>query len=434
MKCIKYILAGSLMLAAASCQLDDLPNPNGSSIEGFSQNASKSELQTLVTGIEDLLRQDVGFYYDVVSIVGREYWFFTGSDPRYTGEVLGKGGSTLDNAGFYGTRPYYGRYRTVKNANILIDAVNNSTQITQEEANGFLGFAKTFKAYELLLVANLQYTNGIRIDVDDPDNPGPFVDYDQALTAILSLLDEASTNLGAAGGSFAFKLSEAMAGFDDPAGFLKFNRGISARVALYKGGDKPGVSKRLEDSFMDLAGDLNAGPARYYSTAGGDFPNNLFRPRNQADAIIAHPSFVADLEVGDNRGSKVVKRDADLSLDGLTGSYDVWVYKSLEDFVPFIRNEELILIYAENNLGTNNSETLKALNAVRNAAGLPNYGGAQTDDALMDEIVKQRRYSLFGEGHRWIDMRRWGRLNQLPIDRPGDDVWEKFPRPVSEVQ
>ncbi|WP_432766785.1 RagB/SusD family nutrient uptake outer membrane protein [Phycicoccus elongatus] len=40
----------------------------------------------------------------------------------------------------------------------------------------------------------------------------------------------------------------------------------------------------------------------------------------------------------------------------------------------------------------------------------------------MDEIVKQRRYSLFGEGHRWIDMRRWGRLNQLPIDRPGDDV------------
>ena len=56
------------------------------------------------------------------------------------------------------------------------------------------------------------------------------------------------------------------------------------------------------------------------------------------------------------------------------------------------------------------------------------------DDALMDEIVKQRRYSLFGEGHRWIDMRRWGRLNQLPIDRPGDDVWEKFPRPVSEVQ
>ena len=93
MKCIKYILAGSLMLAAASCQLDDLPNPNGSSIEGFSQNASKSELQTLVTGIEDLLRQDVGFYYDVVSIVGREYWFFTGSDPRYTGEVLGKGGA-----------------------------------------------------------------------------------------------------------------------------------------------------------------------------------------------------------------------------------------------------------------------------------------------------------------------------------------------------
>jgi len=50
----------------------------------------------------------------------------------------------------------------------------------------------------------------------------------------------------------------------------------------------------------------------------------------------------------------------------------------------------------------------------------------------MDEIAKQRRYSLFAEGHRWIDMRRWGRLAELPKDRPNDDVWEKFPRPGSE--
>jgi hypothetical protein len=47
-------------------------------------------------------------------------------------------------------------------------------------------------------------------------------------------------------------------------------------------------------------------------------------------------------------------------------------------------------------------------------------------------MLNQRRYALFAEGHRWIDMRRYGRLNQLPIDRPGDDVWESFPLPANE--
>ena len=431
MKYFKYLFIGLFIIATAGCEIDDLPNPNGSSIEGFLQDASKSELQTLVTGMEDLLRKEIGFYYDVVSIIGREYWFFTGSDPRYTGEVLGKGGSQLDNAGFYGTRPYFGRYKCVKNANVLIEAANNSTQITNEEKNGYLGYAKTIQAYELHLVANLQYTNGIRIEVADPDNLGPFVEYDPALAAILALLDEAAGHLQSAGSSFPFTLSAAMAGFDDPAGFLQFNRGLSARIALYQG-NMADANKRLEDSFMDLNGDFNTGPGRFYSTAGGDFANNLFRPRNQADAIIAHPTFIDDMTPGDARADKVVLRDAPLTLDGLTGDHDVWVYKSLDDFVPYMRNEELILIYAEANVGSDNGTAISAINTIRNVNGLDDYSGGTTDQDLMNEIMYQRRYSLFGEGHRWVDMRRWGRLSELPLDRPDDDVWEKFPRPVSE--
>ena len=432
MKFIKYIFICTFFLALGSCEIDDLPDPNGSSIAGFNQNASKSELQTLVTGMEDLLRQDFAFYYDVTAIVGREYYFFTGSDPRYTGEVLGKGSSQLDNAGFYGTRPYQGRYRCIKNGNVLIDAVNNSSQITAEEANAYQGFAKTIQAHEYLLALNLQYTNGIRIDVSDPTNLGAFVDYDQALAAILALLDEAATNLQGGGSSFPFSLSAAMAGFDDPANFLKFNKGLSARVALYQG-NKSDANKRVGESFMDMAGDINIGPGRFYSTAGGDFANNLFRPLNQADAIIAHPSFITDMTANDARAAKVVLRDAELSLDGLSGDHDVWVFKSLEDAVPLMRNEELILISAEANVGASpNTVAIAAINAVRNANNIGDYLGGTSESEVMDEIAYQRRYSLFGEGHRWVDMRRWGRLNELPIDRVDDDVWELFPRPVSE--
>ena len=55
-----------------------------------------------------------------------------------------------------------------------------------------------------------------------------------------------------------------------------------------------------------------------------------------------------------------------------------------------------------------------------------------TQAALIDEMLKQRRYSLFGEGHRWVDMRRYDRLNTLPIDRPDDEVCVIFPRPANE--
>jgi hypothetical protein len=33
---------------------------------------------------------------------------------------------------------------------------------------------------------------------------------------------------------------------------------------------------------------------------------------------------------------------------------------------------------------------------------------------------------------RWVDMRRWGRLNQLPLDQPGFFVAKVMPIPQTE--
>ena len=421
-------------LLTVGCEIEEIPNPNGPSIEGVLLDATKSQLQTLVTGSEDLTRQDVGFYYDVTSIVGREYYFFTGSDPRYTGEVLGKGESTLDNAGFYGTRPYQGRYRTVKNLQVLMDAAQGSSVLTAEELAGYMGYAQTMQAYEMHLALNLQGENGIRTEVSDINNLGDFRTYDEALSDLRALLDAANGNLSNAGSSFSFSLSSAMAGFDTPSTFAQFNRALAARLALYAG-DNSGAISALGSSFMDGTGDFSAGPGRYYSSAGGDFANNIFRVPDQADAIIAHPSFVADAEAGDARLDKVLLRPSGtLTLDELSGDYDVWVFRSLEDAVPYINNEELVLIMAEANIGSNNSAAVSGINVIRNAHGLGDYTGGTSDGDLLNEVLHQRRYSLFGLGHRWVDMRRSGKLSELPLDRVGDDVWSEFPRPVSEPQ
>src|ERR1019366_4967750 len=160
----------------------------------------------------------------------------------------------------------------------------------------------------------------------------------------------------------------------------------------------------------------------------------MFIPQNQTGEIrLAHPSYATDIETGDDRINKATLRNSVASLSGLSSNRDVWVYTSSTAPIPIIRNEELMLIYAEANIQLDNlNEGVNAINIIRNGHGLGDYSGAVNGPALITEMLNQRRYSLFFEGHRWIDMRRYNLLNTLPIDRPGDDVWTEFPLPVTE--
>ncbi|WP_367275336.1 RagB/SusD family nutrient uptake outer membrane protein [uncultured Christiangramia sp.] len=143
---------------------------------------------------------------------------------------------------------------------------------------------------------------------------------------------------------------------------------------------------------------------------------------------------MSDAEDGDERLSKVAQRSEPLTFDFLTGDYAVFRYTSNIDAIPIIRNEELILLYAEANIYQNPSEAVEALNLIRNSAGLDDYDGDSSEVSLIDEMLMQRRYSLFAEGHRWLDVRRYDRLDELPTDREGDDVFEQFPIPLTENQ
>ena len=62
---------------------------------------------------------------------------------------------------------------------------------------------------------------------------------------------------------------------------------------------------------------------------------------------------------------------------------------------------------------------IAAINQVRqNSGGLAatELTTASPDAAILTEILYNKRYSLLLEGHRWIDMRRYGRLADLPRD------------------
>ena len=171
-------LAGFVAFAICwtSCEVEPILDPNNPSVGGITQNASLGEIQNLVDGTEATMRSDIAFYYDGVSVIGREYYRFSTSDPRFTSDLLGKGSAVLDNNTFYTTNPFDARYRVVKNANILIEALTNTTAaITEEQRKAGIAYAKTVKAHELLMVLNMQDDNGVRIDVANPDNLGPFL-------------------------------------------------------------------------------------------------------------------------------------------------------------------------------------------------------------------------------------------------------------------
>ncbi len=427
-----FLKAGLFLIALSAlwsaCKLENIANPNApDQINLENGGATLNDLRLLATGCEAVLRVDMEFYYWTVNIVGREYWDLRNTDPRYTGELLGKGGGGLDNNGFLTTRSYSARYRAVRSAWVQIHAAQNSTAtLTPAQRNGFIGHARTLMAYSLLLELNRQYTNGIRTDVENPDRLGPFRTYTEALRDIREMLDKAYDELN--GAEFLFTST-----LGDVNRVRQFNRALAARVAMYQG-DKGAMKSFLQQTWLNLDGNMDDG-VYYVFGAGG---NNLFNPLYTVPfqtAYVAHPEFVANAEPGDQRfDKKTTQLATPFSTDGLSGDVQVTLVASNIAPFPIIRNEELILMWAEAHIGSDNAEAVKAINKVRAAAGLGNYTGPTDDASLVNQLLHERRYSLFGEGHRWIDMRRYGRLDQIPKDRPGDVVHEKFPRPLLDAE
>ena len=95
------------------------------------------------------------------------------------------------------------------------------------------------------------------------------------------------------------------------------------------------------------------------------------------------------------------------------------IYRSNLAPIPIIRNEELILLRAEANIGLNQlGPAVTDINFIRATSGnLPAYAGTVDQPSLLNELLYNKRYSLLYEGgHRWIDLRRYNLLNTMPKD------------------
>lgn len=93
----------------------------------------------------------------------------------------------------------------------------------------------------------------------------------------------------------------------------------------------------------------------------------------------------------------MIVRNTPTTFDDLTSSLGVTITARSTDPLPIIRNEELLLLRAEANIGRGNlvpAET--GINTVRAAAGLTPI--TLTAANAIDRLLYERRYSLFMEG------------------------------------
>jgi starch-binding outer membrane protein, SusD/RagB family len=53
-----------------------------------------------------------------------------------------------------------------------------------------------------------------------------------------------------------------------------------------------------------------------------------------------------------------------------------------------------------------------------NSGGLAPLAPFADANSALTALLYEKRYSLLWEGSRWVDLRRYGRLNTLPLDLP----------------
>ena len=418
-------------LVAAGCSVESLtvPNQNAPNLGG-TQN-SRAAVNLAVQGVIALSRNNLLNFVGSTANYGREYWLM---QPQFGGTISGPYRDWnlygLNGAGLWG-----GFFRNLRNVSVAKQVLDTaSASLSGSEKLGARGVLYTIQGLDQLMVLLGRDTVGTVTDVSgDPTDIKPFVSRDSGFKFVTNILDSGLVALQGAGAAFPFTLAPGFTGgpgagfapgavgFDAsaPAGFIKFNRALKARVEAYRASIGCGAPcytaslTALQASFFTgVAGftkvNRSLGVYHVYSAATNDATNGLIPAGGQFNyvnvSIKTVPGVAADLRYVERvRTAALVG-----NVEGFTSDIEPTVYASFSTPVPIVRNEELLLKYAEANYFTGNTtEALAAINAVRTISGGLAARGAFANAAdFKTELLAQVRLSLLLEGHRWVDTRR----------------------------
>lgn len=420
---------------AGACGDLTVPDYNNPAVDEFVNNPTPGAIRAAATGLQIGARAGLTErtgYVAMLGVVGRESYIIDSSDPRYVSELLQ---GPLSNSGAFGAGMWIARYANIRNANLLLAALENVEGFSAAEMEAIRGWAKTWQALDFLLVINTRDANGAPIAVEgDVNTPAPFANRAAVFAHVVSLLDQGRTHLLAGGTAFPFSIGGGLASFNTPQTFLQLNRALRARVAVYLG-DYATAITLFPQTFISLTADLDAGAYHTFASSegqGNDLANafTYARPALVTDAETQSGSTAVDKRVLEKIGPHASPR----SQQGVSSDKAFLMYPDASANLPLIDNEELILLRAEARWFTGDRLGAMAdLNHIRTVAGgLAAVAQPATDAAFIDLLLKERKYSLMFEGHRWIDARRFGRLESLGRDVPTHVIVPRWSIPEAE--
>jgi hypothetical protein len=439
-----------LLLTFAGCKVDDVPNFTAPSSELLELSPTPSSINTAVQGLAQGSRGSATGYAETPDIFARNAYDLDASNiSTVNAQMTGP----LDGGGFGTGLGWATPYRNIRLGFIILRAVDGvGAAMTDAQKEGIRGYVKTTMAYDFHGIIRTHDMTGAPIAVDIPrsDPPAPIVTNTEVYAYIVQLLEEAKAHLASAGPTFSFKLTSGFAGFNTPTTFTLFNRALKARVDVDMGNYAAALVS-LQASFLNAASPtlatLNTGVYHTFSAAAGDATNSLFDPTGGHH--LAHPSLETDAQLTaaggpDARYVRKVTPSTARTVSGITSNRRFLVYNTNDARIPYIRNEELILMRAEANIGlgtpAGRAAALADLNLIRTVSGglapiaaVPGLGGTYSGDLLLDELLYNKRYSLVYEyGQRWVDLRKYKLLAKLPKALPTHKIFDHLPIPATE--
>jgi hypothetical protein len=450
-------------LALGACKDNAVVNPEDApTVEAIAGALTRGSLQSLATGV---LAQDraavVGTFthYVLSAIFARDVYRIDTSEPRYVQETLGSNPDPGSFAGGGGWGQFYTATRAATNVLLALPSAT-ATELSAAEKSATSGFMKTIRAMDYYRVAELRDTVGIAIQTDDPNEVTPILCKTPALAAIAAQLDDALTDLNAAGAAtkLPFVLpsgwtSSTLAGRDYSivSNIILFNRALKGKIDFYRGLDRtspqPALFTQAIAELTQALGGAAAGAVPSSRFAFGPYYN--FVPggseataNNRSDEKIGlNPKVLTSIENGDTRLSKIVTRPTGvISGQGIsTGITFVGSIPSLTNQsapIAILKDEELVLLRAQAYIEANNFAAATAdVNSVRTTYGLAPHAVFANKEAARTAVLYEKRYSLLFEGpQRLVDLRGYGRLNAtyLTPELPTDPFNAAFPIPRAE--
>ncbi|MET3027717.1 RagB/SusD family nutrient uptake outer membrane protein [Flavobacterium sp. UW10123] len=444
---IKILFLFIALIFLGSCSDDFLDKKPTEFVDYEGATKTTENLMTLLNGIhrslyygyEDQSQAGLGGLMEQTDIAGDDLvfpitngWFLT----VYNWSAMNNENSTELRFAY---RTYY---RIIRNANTIINATDSAigSDTDKKIVKGQALLYRAFCHYQLVQLFGKRYVNGetnsqlgVPIIVSVGNDKFPRSTVEEVYTQINKDLDEANVLL---------------LGYTKPNNShldLKVAQGLKARVALTQGNwslaaeyaNKARTGKTLMPiseyalGFNDFnnkewmwGSHINEVQTQYFGNFGA------YMSRNFSSTVIrscpkAINSKLYDMIPSTDVRSTIFDKTGKHTTLGLPSNFAKFPYTSQKFLavstgdsrcdVPYMRVAEMYLIEAEAKARMGNADAANILFEFEKARN-PSYTlSTNSGQALVDEILLQRRIELWGEGFRFYDLKR----TNSPLDRTG---------------